>query len=561
MKSIKDIDLSPKPGKNYWVNCHREWREEFIYFLLVDRFHDSNKRHTVEFDTRHYGFGDSEQLTKQCGGTIRGILSNLDYIKNLGCTAIWLSPVFKNNPEAYHGYAIENYLEIDERFGTKCDLEDLVEMAHRLDIRVFLDIVLHHSGDNWNYPGGKDYYYYQGMEFPFGKWRYENRPEPIELRNPSLYGRKGQIRNFDDYPETREGDFFNLKAFKNDGSPEAISVQKILTAIHCYWIRELDIDGFRLDAVKHMGEAAISRFSSYVREYAYSLGKRNFFLFGELVGADAMANHYIGPKTLTPSDHNIYYGLNSVLDFQLYFVLEGVIKGKDSPGKLLDRYEALQKNALNRGESGEFLVTFLDNHDQVGEDFKHRFGYDAEPEQVIAGVAFLLCALGTPCIYYGTEQGLNGCGKGDRYVRECTFNPNDKNTNVLNQQSSIYKAISFIAKFRQESNVLRFGRMFMREISTDGIHFKLPDCEKCTLAFSRILYDQEVLFVYNSSAGDVKQECVLVDCQLNKARKWMKPVYGCSSNIAIQHSEDPANPVCYIHLYLRPMQLMILKNY
>ena len=70
MKSIKDIDLSPKPGKKYWVNCHREWREEFIYFLLVDRFHDSNKRHSVEFDTRHSGFGDSEQLTKRCGGTI-----------------------------------------------------------------------------------------------------------------------------------------------------------------------------------------------------------------------------------------------------------------------------------------------------------------------------------------------------------------------------------------------------------------------------------------------------------------------------------------------------------
>lgn len=133
MKSIKDIDLSPKPGKKYWVNCHREWREEFIYFLLIDRFHDSNKRHTIGFDTRHSGFGNSEQLSKPCGGTIRGILNHLDYIRNLGCTAIWLSPVFKNNPEAYHGYAIEDYLEIDERFGTKGDLEDLVERAHQYE--------------------------------------------------------------------------------------------------------------------------------------------------------------------------------------------------------------------------------------------------------------------------------------------------------------------------------------------------------------------------------------------------------------------------------------------
>ena len=99
----------------------------------------------------------------------------MTYIKNLGCTAIWLSPVFKNNPESYHGYAIENYLEVDERFGTKSDLEELVEMAHNYDMRVFLDIVLHHAGDNWNYPEGKPYYYHEGTEFPFGNWRYTDR--------------------------------------------------------------------------------------------------------------------------------------------------------------------------------------------------------------------------------------------------------------------------------------------------------------------------------------------------------------------------------------------------
>jgi len=562
MKSVHDIDLSPKPGKKYWKSCHREWREEFIYFLLVDRFHDNNKRHSADFDVRHSGFGDDAQLIKQCGGTLRGIINHLEYIKNLGCTAIWLSPVFKNNPESYHGYAIENYLEIDERFGTKDDLEDLVEMAHEYDMRVFLDIVLHHAGNNWTYPGGYDYYYYEGNDFPFGNWRYEDKPVPIELRNPALYGRKGQIKNFDAYPETREGDFFSLKAFKNDESREAIYVQKILTAIHCYWIREVDIDGFRLDAVKHMGELAISRFCSYIREYAYSLGKRNFFLFGELVGADEMCSRYVGPKTLaTYNDQNLYYGLNSVLDFQLYFTLEGVIKGKDSPGKLIERYTELQKNALDRGEYGEFLVTFLDNHDQIGDAFKHRFGYNAEPEQIIAGIAFLLCALGTPCIYYGTEQGLDGCGKGDRYIRECLFNPNDKTTNLLNHQSDIYKAISEIAHFRNESNVLKFGRMFMRETSKDSILFHLPECNKCTLAFSRILYDQEVVFIFNSSTCDAREEYILVDCQLNRSRKWLTPVYGCKSNVEILHSENPANPVCYIKLYLKPMQLVILKNY
>lgn len=100
----------------------REWREEFIYFLLVDRFQDSNKRQSIDFEVSHPGFGDAIQLGKPCGGTLEGIINNLDYIKNLGCTAIWLSPVFKNTADSYHGCAIENYLEIDARFGTKADL-------------------------------------------------------------------------------------------------------------------------------------------------------------------------------------------------------------------------------------------------------------------------------------------------------------------------------------------------------------------------------------------------------------------------------------------------------
>lgn len=81
IKSINEIDLSPKPGKAYWVNCHREWREEIIYFLMVDRFHDSEARHSKNFDIRHPGFGNEDQLQKPFGGTIKGIINNIDYIK------------------------------------------------------------------------------------------------------------------------------------------------------------------------------------------------------------------------------------------------------------------------------------------------------------------------------------------------------------------------------------------------------------------------------------------------------------------------------------------------
>lgn len=558
-KSIKDLDLFPKPGKVYWRNCTREWREEFIYFVIVDRFHDGRERNPVNATGRRNGYGNESQLSTNCGGNLSGITKHLDYIKGLGCTAIWLSPVFENTPESYHGYAIQDYTNVDKRFGTKRDLEELVTKAHEMDMRVFLDVVLHHSGDNWFYPGDVPYYYYNGVVFPFGSWRYEDKPRPIELRNPDLYWRKGQMRNFDSFPEAREGDFASLKTFINDNSPEALYVQEILTKIHCYWIRETDVDGFRLDAVKHMGEKTISQFCSHIREYAYKLGKRNFFLFGELVGPDSMYNHYIGPKTsVQVEDTAIYYGLNSVLDFPLYHVLANVILGKDTPEKLIDRYESLRQNAMSRGEFGEFLVTFIDNHDQVGQTLKKRFGHEATENQIIAGIGFLLCALGTPCIYYGTEQGFNGCGDSDAMVREAMFDLSNTTDDALDKSNLIYQEISKIAHLRITSSVLKFGRMYMRETSVDGVEFRLPYSQDCLLAFSRILYDEEIIIAYNDSAIHEDEEYVCVDKHLNPEASVFRFIYGSTGEVFVFKNEDGTRH--FIKLHLKPLQFVLLSN-
>lgn len=559
MNSIQEIDLSPVPGKKYWTGTNREWREEFIYFLLVDRFHDEHSRSCADHEGRQKGFGNAEQLQNFCGGTINGITMHLDYVHDLGCTAIWLSPVFENNKNAYHGYAIENYLSIDPRFGTKEDLARLVERAHELDIRVFLDVVLHHSGDNWSYPGDLDYYYYEGAVFPFSAWRSTQSPLPIELRNPDLYWRKGQIRNFDSFPETREGDFARLKSFKNDNSPEAWLVQQIMTKVHCYWIRETDIDGFRIDAVKHMGEETVSQFCSHVREYAYLLGKRNFFLFGEFVGPEEMYNKYIGPKTSVQiDDRAIYFGLNSVLDFPLYHILADVIRGVSRPDRLIERYESLRKNAMRRGEFGEFLVTFIDNHDQVGQVIKRRFGSQASENQIIAGIGFLLCALGTPCIYYGTEQGFDGAGPEDFNLREAMFDLDNTTKNALNKSCRIYHEIAILAGIRKASAVLKFGRMYMRKLSVDGSTFSLPTFEKCLLAFSRVLYDHEMVIAYNSSLTEPDEEYILVDPLLNPAGSIFVFIYGRTGSVHVLANEEGNRH--FIKLRLEPAQFVVLSN-
>jgi alpha-amylase len=556
--SVAALDLSPPPGRAYF-NTPREWREEFIYFLLVDRFHDDTARAPALGPNRSLGVSTPNDFY---GGKIRGVTRNLDYIAGLGCTTIWLSPVFGNNDHSYHGYDINNYLDVDPRFGTKDDLVELVRTAHALPvpIRIVLDVVTNHSGDNWAYPGGFSYRYFQGQQFPFGAWRRPDRPVPTELRNPDLYHRCGEIQNYDAYPEVTLGDISGLKDFENDDDANGSTMINILIQAHSYWIREADIDGFRVDAVKHMGALACSRFCSGVREYAYSLGKLNFFLFGELANADdEVYDRYIGPNTSKQDEGDtVYFGINSLLDFRLAEgagpgrePLRDVIKGFAPPATLFNRLEAQRERALNRGELGRYLVTFLDNHDSFWQP-GGRFGSGAPVEQIIAGVGYLLCSMGTACIYYGTEQGFEGRG-GDNQMREAMFNTASPGKNLMNTNCTIYKEIAKIAAVVQESEELRFGRMYFRPISGDGANFGLPFGTTYTLAFARILYGREVLVAYNVSAA-ARTDRVVVDASLHPPGSTMSCLYGKAGTVPVEDS----NGTRFVRLDLAGHQFVIL---
>lgn len=564
--SVKDIDLAPLPGKIYF-NITREWREEFIYFLFVDRFHDDAARSPLLQPERSIGVSVPDGFY---GGKIKGITRNLDYIAGLGCTAIWLSPVFECN--SYHGYDINNYLDIDPRFGTKQDLIDLVEAAHNYQknnhpfpIRIILDVVINHSGDNWAYPGGFHYRYSNDRQFDFGHWHRPDRPLPTELRNPDYYHRRGSINDnggWDTYPEMQHGDPYSLRDYANDDDAAGSELINILIKAHCYWIREADVDGFRVDAVKHLGELACSRFCSNVREYAYSLGKRGFFLFGEVASPrDEIYDRYIGQNTSRQDgSKTVFFGLNSVLDFRLaqgvpgeHPALRDVIKGFKGPATLFNRLEAQRQRALNRGEIGRYLVTFIDNHDAFWQP-AGRFGAGAPAEQVIAGIGYLLCSLGTPCIYYGTEQGFEGLGD-DREIREAMFDKNLPGRNLLNSGCTIYQEISKIAGVMRSTEALRFGRMYFREISGDSENFGFPFGTDYTLAFSRILYGVEVLVAYNVSEQD-RSDYVIIDASLHQSGDEMNFLYGSSGSVNVQQAPNGA---LFVRLNLKPWQFVVLQ--
>lgn len=558
--SLTQLDLAPPPGRTYF-NTTREWREEFIYFLLVDRFHDDTNRSPVLQPGRSAGVATPNDFY---GGKIRGITQNLDYIAGLGCTAIWLSPVFENNPGAYHGYNTNNYLNIDPHFGTTQDLIDLVDEAHRRNppIRTILDVVINHSGDNWFYPGDVDYYYANDTRFAFGGWRRPDRPIPTELRDPALYHRRGQITGggWDRYPESQHGDVVTLKDYHNDDDGDGSRLINVLIQAHCYWIREADVDGFRIDAVKHMGELACSRFCSMVREYAYSLGKRDFFLFGEAATPDDdLYDRYLGQNTSRQDPQTVFFGITSLLDFRLAQgagpgrePLRDVIKGFAEPRTLFDRLEAQRNRALNRGEIGRYLVRFISNHDSFWQP--GRVGWQAPEDQVIAAIGYLLCSLGTACIYYGDEQGFGGRG-GDNEIREAMFDVSRPGVNLLNTQCRIYTEIAKIASVMRSREALRFGRMYYRQISGNGISFGFPYGTSYTLAFSRLLYGHEVLVAYNV-APLPRSDRVVVDSTLHSLGGTMTFLYGGSGSVNVEQAPDGTR---FVRLDLAGRQFVILE--
>jgi glycosidase len=139
-------------------------------------------------------------------------------------------------------------------------------------------------------------------------------------------------------------------------------------------------------------------------------------------------------------------------------------------------------------------------------------------QQAVLPIGYLLTSQGVPCIYYGTEQGFDGGGDNDRYVRECMFGGkwgafNTTGVNFFDEGNPVYQGIQRVAAIRLREPALRYGRQYFREISSDGFGFGHPSTGQCTLAFSRILDTDEVLVAMNLEASP-RQDLITVDSNL-----------------------------------------------
>ena len=425
--------------------------DETFYFVMADRFENgtnANNTGGISGGPMEHGY-DPTNKGFYNGGDLNGLLKRIDYIQGLGTTSIWLTPSFKNKavqledgPSAgYHGYWITDFTQIDPHLGTNAELRALVDAAHARGMKVYFDIITNHTADVIGYEEGartayvpKDVEPYRtasGRPFDDRDYAGTNRFPPLDpetsfpytpvleegeenlkvpawLNDVTLYHNRGNTTFVDE--DSYYGDFFGL----DDLFTEHPTVVNGMIDIYKTWIREMGIDGFRIDTMKHVDDEFWQRFGPEVLAYAKSQGKREFFMFGEVFDTTR-------PFT---SQYTTRNKMQAVLDFPFQDAARKFASQSQPTSQLGtlfrndDWYTDADSNVYQ-------LPTFLGNHDMG------RIGYFLTADNAGATETELLArdrlahelmyfSRGNPVVYYGDEQGFTGTG-GDQVARQTMF--------------------------------------------------------------------------------------------------------------------------------------------
>jgi alpha-amylase len=430
-------------------------RERF-YFVMPDRFANGStandlggltgSRDVTGFDPTHKGWYH--------GGDLQGLISKLDYIKGLGTTAIWLTPSFKNKPvqglgtiypsAGYHGYWITDFTQIDPHLGTNQDLRDLIAGAHARGMKVFFDIITNHTADVIDY-AQKRYDYISKATAPYkdaqgnvfddrafaGKDTFpaldptisfpytpvvapgdEHLKVPDWLNDVTLYHNRGNS-TFSGENSTY-GDFAGL----DDLFTENVKVVRGMEGIYDYWIRNYGVDGFRIDTMKHVNLEFWQQFLPHILATARSVGKPNFFAFGEV--ADQVSNPFLARFTTAGRSQ-------AVLDFP--FQQQAREFAASHPTDQLRTLFAEDDWFTDADSNAYQLPTFLGNHDMGHIGMFLRDDNPGAPESEllerdVLAHELMYLARGNPVVYFGDEQGFTGAGN-DQAARQDMFPSKD----------------------------------------------------------------------------------------------------------------------------------------
>lgn len=367
---------------------------DLIYLIMPDRFANGNPgndniKGMEDKADRNEDFG-------RHGGDIQGIINNLDYIEQLGATAIWSTPLCEDNHPrgSYHGYAQTDVYKIDPRYGTNEDYLKLSQELKKRDMKLIMDYVTNHWGsEHWMYKDLPAYdWVHQFPGYAQSNYRMTTQFDPNASAIDTRYCTDGWFVS--DMPDL------------NQSNPLVLNYL-IQNAI--WWIEYANLDGFRVDTYSYNDKEGIAKWTKAITdEYPY------FNIVGEVWMHDQaqMAYWQKDSKIAAIQNYNSY--LPGVMDFTLHDAI-GSVFNEDKPGwdsgmqKVYDNFT----NDFLYPDIDNILV-FAENHDtgRLNEIYKNDFDKYKMTMTLIATVR------GIPQIYYGTEIGMAGDkGKGDGDIR------------------------------------------------------------------------------------------------------------------------------------------------
>ncbi len=492
-----------------------DWRDEVIYQVLVDRFAngDVNNDYNVTYEEGN--------LSRYLGGDYQGIIDHVGYLEALGVTTLWISPVVVNVESdagngSYHGYWTQDFLNVNPHWGDLAKLRELVDTMHAHKIKVVLDIVVNHIGQLFFYDINRNgqadittYYSTDGSDTVniVTEWdpEYDSRgvqgwtslgesgqaplgwvdmpelnrvpPNPPEFWNDDWYNRRGRVDNWGDFEQVVYGDFpGGLKDLKTE-NPD---VRQALIDVFTYWIDTANLDGFRIDTLKHVEHEFWQTFCPAIRDHCALIGKDKFFMFGESFdGDDALIGSYTFDQEV---DSVVYFS-------QKFQVFDDVFKYNVGTTRVESLYNQRASNfgavAHDRGiglPPQDVLVNFMDNHDIP----RFLFEKNSVPA-LLSALTYLLTEDGIPCLYYGTEQGFSGGN--DPANREPLW------STEFSTEGEIFQHIAGLTALRKAYAPLRRGDFAITWV-TDNV---TGQEDSNILAFERTYEGDAVLVVINTS--------------------------------------------------------------
>lgn len=370
--------------------------EDVLYLIMPDRFANGCPENDVIDGMREKTVNRADGFARH-GGDLQGISNHLDYIADLGATAIWLNPTQENDMESgsYHGYAITDYYQIDRRFGSNEDFCALVEKAHEKDLKVVMDMIFNHCGSE----------NYLFKDKPSKEWfNYRSNYVQTSFKTASVMDIHASAY---EKKIATDGWFASVMPDFNQRNRH---VARYLIQSSIWWIEYAGINGIRQDTHPYADFDFMSQWCKEVLdEYPY------FNIVGETwLNSNVLVSYWQkDSKLAAPLNSN----LPTVMDFPLQALMNQAFDEETSEwgGGLYKLYDYQTQDLVYANPMN--LLTFLDNHDtsrfaQTDEMAKNLKRYKQ-------AMVFLLTTRGIPQIYYGTEILMTGDkGKGDGDLRK-----------------------------------------------------------------------------------------------------------------------------------------------